>query len=70
MSKSEEKLITIANLFPHLTAEEQRDAQEILRRYLAVVKLIYEHVAANDPKILTELQKRVRLRRRRIKRLI
>lgn len=65
MSKSEEKLITIGDLCPDLTEEQQRDAEENLRNYLGVVKLIYEHVAANDPKILTELHKRARLRKRR-----
>ncbi|MFN0279177.1 MAG: hypothetical protein ACKVRN_11320 [Pyrinomonadaceae bacterium] len=65
MFKSEENLTTIADLYPALTAEEQRDAEENLRGYLGLVKLIYEHVAANDPKILTELHKRARLRKRR-----
>lgn len=70
MSKIEENLITIAYLYPDLTAEEQRDAQENLRRYLGVVKRIYDHVAGNDPKILTELRERARLRKKRKKGLI
>ena len=70
MFKSEKKLTTIVDLCPDLTAEEQRDAEENLRRYLAVVKRIYDHVAAKDPKILTELRKRARLRKRRRIRLI
>jgi orotidine-5'-phosphate decarboxylase len=65
MSKSEEKITTVADLYPDLTADEQRAAVENLRRYLNVVKLIYEYVAANDQKILTELRKRARLRKRR-----
>jgi hypothetical protein len=70
MSKTKEKPTTIADLYPDLTAEEQRNAVENLRHYLSVVKLIYEHVAANEPKILTELRKRARLKRKRRIRLI
>ena len=63
MSKSEEKLITITDIHPDLTAAEQREAEENLRRYLGLVKRIYEHVVTNNPRILTELRKRARLRK-------
>lgn len=73
MYKSEEKLIIISDLYPDLypdlSAEERREAEENLRRYLALVKRIYEYVAEKDPKILTELRKRARLRRRGKRRL-
>lgn len=64
MSREKATTITIADLYPDLTAEEQREAEENLRRYLEVIKRIYEYVAENKPKVLTELQKRARLRKK------
>lgn len=64
MSRDEETPITIADLYPDLTAEDQREAEENLRRYLEVIKRIYEYVAERDPKVLTELRKRARLRKK------
>ena len=63
MSKLQQKPISAADLYPELTAEEQYEAEENLRRYLAVVKQIFEHIQAEKPKILTELRRRARLRR-------
>ena len=63
MPNSEENNISIAGLYPSLKLEDQREAEENLRQYLAVVRRIFEHVQANDPKILTELRRRARLRK-------
>ena len=63
MPDSNEKTISLSELFPQLSEEEQREAEENLRQYLAVVRRIFEHVQANDPKILTELRRRARLRK-------
>ena len=63
MPDNKEKSISLSDLFPQLSEEEQREAEENLRQYLAVVRRIFEHVQANDPKILTELQRRARLRK-------
>jgi hypothetical protein len=63
MPDNKEKRISVSELFPQLSEGEQREAQENLRQYLAVVRLIFEHVQANDPKILTELRRRARLRK-------
>ncbi len=63
MPNSEENNIPIADLFPSLRPEDQREAEENVRQYLAVVRRIFEHVQANNPKILTELRRRARLRK-------
>lgn len=65
MSKEDEKKMTISDLYPDLTTEEQAEAEENLRRYLAVVKRIFEHISEHNPKILTELRRRARLRRQK-----
>ena len=63
MPDNKEKSISLSELFPQLSEEEQREAEENLRQYLAVVRRIFEHVQANNPKILTELRRRARLRK-------
>ena len=63
MSKTEEKPITIVDLYPQLSREEQREAEDNLRRYLAVVSEILEHIQRENPKVLTELRRRARLRK-------
>jgi hypothetical protein len=63
MPDNKEKSISLSELFPQLSEEEQREAEENLRQYLAVVRRIFEHVQANDPKLLTELRRRARLRK-------
>lgn len=63
MSKNEEKPITGADLSPDLTAEAPSEAEDNLRRYLAVVKQIFENVVEEKPEILTELRRRARLRK-------
>ena len=63
MPDDDEKPISLTELFPELSEEEQREAEENLRQYLAVIRRIFEHVQANNPKILTELRRRARLRK-------
>ncbi len=63
MSDLQENPISIADLYPDLTTQEQSEAEENLRRYLAVVRQIFEHIQAEKPKILTELRRRARLRK-------
>ena len=58
-----EKNVSLNELFPQLSEEEQREAEENLRQYLAVVRRIFDYVHANDPKILTELRRSARLRK-------
>lgn len=57
--------ITIADLYPDLTLEQQQEAEYLLLRYLAVVKSIFEQIARDNPKVLTELERRAMLRKRR-----
>lgn len=62
MSKFEESPSTKDDRGPDTPSTESRDAEDTLRRYLTVVRHIFEHVQAKDPKILTELRRRARLR--------
>lgn len=57
--------ITIADLYPDLPLEQQREAEYRLLRYLAVVKDIFEEIAQENPKLLTELERRAMLRKER-----
>lgn len=61
---------TMAKLYPDLSPEKQEEAEYYLLRYLAVVKRIFERIRRENPKILTELENRARLRRRRKNRLL
>lgn len=64
MLEKDENPISIGDLYPHISAQEQAEAAETLRRYLELVKRIYEHIAQHDPKTLTELRRRARLRKK------
>lgn len=56
--------ITIADLYPNLTPDEQSAAEYRLLGYLAIVKRIFERIARERPDILTELEKRAMLRKK------
>jgi hypothetical protein len=53
---------TIAELYPSLSEEEQREAEYNLRRYIRLVWRIFERVKSENPKALTEVLKEARLR--------
>jgi RIO-like serine/threonine protein kinase len=55
--------ITIADLYPDLTPEQQSEAEYHLLRYLAVVRTIFEQIAKENPELLTELERRAMLRK-------
>lgn len=57
--------ITIADLYPDLSPQEQREAEYRLLRYLAVVKRIFERISRENPELLTELERRAMLRKKR-----
>jgi len=57
--------ITIADLYPGLSPEQQAEAEYRLLRYLAVVRDIFEQITLEDPELLTELERRAMLRRKR-----
>ncbi len=56
--------MTLAGYFASLPEAERVEAEKKIRRYLAVVRDIFETSARRDPKILTELSRRARLRKR------
>lgn len=64
MSSEKEKRIAISELYPDLTIEEQTEAEENLRRYLVVVKGIFDNIAEHKPEILTEIRKGASLRKK------
>ncbi len=57
--------ITVADLYPGLSLEQQTEAEYRMLRYLAVVKTIFEKIALENPKFLTELERRAMLRKKR-----
>ena len=59
--------ITIADLYPDLSPEEQRQAEYILLGYLAVVKSIFEEICESNTALLTELERQAMLRKKRDK---
>ena len=67
MYENEEKEITIADLYPELTPEQQAIARENWLRYLRVVKRIFERICEENPELLTELERRAMLRRNKNK---
>jgi hypothetical protein len=57
--------MTVADLYPELTPEQQADAEYRMLGYLAVVKQIFESICRDKPEILTELERRATLRKKR-----
>ncbi len=68
-SSLDKKEITIADLYPELMLEQQAEAEENWLQYLVVVKRIFEYVCQEKPEILTELERRAMLRKKRNRRL-
>ena len=64
MPEQEEKETTLAGVYPQLPADEQREAEENLRRYLDVVRQIFRYIAEETPELLPELRRRARLKGR------
>jgi len=65
MPKLENQEISLADIYPQLSEEELHDAEENIRRYLAVVRQIFMHIEAEEPKVLTELRRRATLRKKK-----
>ena len=61
------KEITIADLYPELTPEQQAEAEERLQRYLAIVKSIYNRLVETGEidKVLLEIEWRKRFRNKK-----
>lgn len=57
--------ITIADLYPDLSLDEQQEAEYRLLRYLEAVKEIFEEICESKPEVLTELERRAMLRKKR-----
>ncbi|MGI8467019.1 MAG: hypothetical protein ACR2N3_01040 [Pyrinomonadaceae bacterium] len=55
--------ITVADLYPDLSTEQQAEAKYRMLRYLAIVKDIFERICEENPKLLTELERRAMLRK-------
>lgn len=56
--------LTISGLYPALTQEQQADAEYRLLKYLDVVKHIFERICRENPRLLTELERRATLRKK------
>jgi len=55
------KRVTIADLYPQLSPDKQREAEYNLRRYIRLVWRIFERVRSENPAALTEILKQARL---------
>ncbi len=62
VSQLPKKRRTIADLYPNLSEEEQREAEYNLRRYVRLVWRIFERVKSQNPKALTEILREARLK--------
>lgn len=60
-----ERDITITDLYPDLSSEQQQEVEYRMLRYLAVVKEIFEELCESKPELLTELERRAMLRKER-----
>lgn len=59
--------ITLADLYPELPSEQRSEAEYRLLRYFGIVKGIFERIAQENPRLLTELERRARLRRQKMR---
>lgn len=50
-----QKLPAVADLYPELSLEQQQEIEYNLRRYVTVIRRIYERVKRENPALLTEL---------------
>lgn len=62
LNQMPKKRRTIAELYPQLSPEEQREAEYNLRRYIRLVWRIFERVSRENPKALTEILREARLK--------
>jgi hypothetical protein len=56
-SLKNENEITIADLYPELSVEQQAEAEYYLSGYLGVVRRIFERICYEQPELLTKLEK-------------
>jgi len=54
--------ITVADLYPDLTPEQQAEAEFYLLGYLDVVRRIFERICQQQPELLTKLEKTASLK--------
>jgi len=66
MARHENQQISMRELYDDLNTEQLADAEANLRRYLGVVKRIFDHIQAENPKILTDLRRRAKLRKEKV----
>lgn len=59
--KYAKKRITIADLYPNLSPQEQVEAEYNLKQYLSLVWRIYQRVKRENPDKLTEAIKKANL---------
>jgi hypothetical protein len=63
--KTAEGEITITDLFPDLSPAEQAEAEYHMLQYFELTKRIFDRIAKENPEILTVLEERVMLRKRK-----
>jgi hypothetical protein len=59
--------LTIADLYPNISSKQQSEAQYRMLRYLDLVKDIFDQICEENPKLLTELERKAMLRKERDK---
>ncbi|MEQ1762144.1 MAG: hypothetical protein ABL984_03255 [Pyrinomonadaceae bacterium] len=63
MATPENETTSLAKIYPHLSEEELREAEENLMQYLAVVRRIFDRIKRENPKVLTDLRRRANVRK-------
>ena len=62
-NKRKENISPLTKLFPTLTPKQLVEAEYSFRQYIRIVRRIFERIKRERPEILTELEKRARLRK-------
>jgi hypothetical protein len=60
-ANTQKKTITIQDIYPDFTPQEQAEAEYNFREYALLVWRIYERVKRENPEILTKLLKKDRV---------
>jgi hypothetical protein len=65
MTKIKESQLTINEIYPNIATEQLDEVEANIRHYLTVVRHVFDHIQRDQPRILTNLRWRARLRKQK-----